>query len=391
MKQIQQVKRHRIMWWFEIHKWTSLVCTLFLLMLCLTGLPLIFTHEIEEYFGDSLALPTVAEGLPELSKDQVIQAGLKIHPGKELKYIFWDEEESPHQMFVTVADSAEAPTEGDHYMTLDERTGQVLLATPNTMNFMRVMFYLHVEMMAGIPGKLFLGFMGLLFLISLVSGVVLYSPIMKRYNFGMIRTAKSRRLRWLDMHNMLGIVTLAWVAVVGLTGVINTLIDPAMDLWRKQHLAAMVANYTDEEPLTGELSSISNALAQAKIAAPDMHISFIAFPGTMFSSKHHYAVYLKGTTPLTSRMIKPALIDAKTGKLTDIQDFPWYLNAIYLSQPFHFGDYGGMPLKILWALFDLASIFVLISGVYLWVARYKAREQQFTRFQQQDSLPLSNK
>ena len=28
--------------WFLVHKWTSLVCTVFLLLLCLTGLPLIF-------------------------------------------------------------------------------------------------------------------------------------------------------------------------------------------------------------------------------------------------------------------------------------------------------------------------------------------------------------
>ena len=30
--------------WYLVHKWTSLISTIFLLMLCLTGLPLIF-HE----------------------------------------------------------------------------------------------------------------------------------------------------------------------------------------------------------------------------------------------------------------------------------------------------------------------------------------------------------
>ena len=30
--------------WYLIHKWTSIVCTAFLLMLCITGLPLIFHH-----------------------------------------------------------------------------------------------------------------------------------------------------------------------------------------------------------------------------------------------------------------------------------------------------------------------------------------------------------
>jgi len=36
--------------WFLVHKWTSLIATVFLLLLCLTGLPLIFHEEIEHYF-----------------------------------------------------------------------------------------------------------------------------------------------------------------------------------------------------------------------------------------------------------------------------------------------------------------------------------------------------
>jgi uncharacterized iron-regulated membrane protein len=374
------MKAQTIKKWFNVHKWTSLICTIFLLMLCLTGLPLIFSHEIEEYFGDSKELEAVPAGTPTFTKDQVLQAALDQNPGKVMKYIFWDEKESPHQMFLTLGDSTAGPLEADHYMTMDERTGKVLLATPSKVDFMYIMFTLHVEMFAGIPGKLFLGLMGLLFMAALVSGVVLYSPIMKRFNFGMIRTEKSARLRWLDMHNMLGIVTLAWVAVVGLTGVINTLADPAVDLWRNGQLAEMVADYKDVPAVNGALSSIDAAVKEAKKAAPGMEMSFVAYPGTPFSSKHHYAVYLKGTTPLTSRIVKPALIDAKTGKLTDIRDLPWYLNTIYISQPFHFGDYGGIPLKVLWAVFDLASIFVLVSGLYLWFARRKARAAQLVRF-----------
>lgn len=387
------MKPQTIKKWFNIHKWTSLICTIFLLMLCLTGLPLIFTHEIEEYFGHGTELPSVPEGTKPLSKDLIIKAGLDQQPGKVMKYVFWDEEEYPHQMFLTMGDSPDSPLEADHYMTMDERTGKILLAQSNHVDFMYIMYYLHVEMLAGIPGKLFLGLMGLLFMVSLVSGVVLYAPIMKRFNFGMIRTEKSDRLRWLDMHNMLGIVTLAWVTVVGLTGVINTLVDPALKLWQEGQLAKMVEAYKDAAPLTGKMSSIDQAIATAKEAAPDMKMSFIAFPGTPYSSEHHYAVFMKGTSPLTSRMIKPALIDAKTGSLTAINDLPWYLDLIYVSQPFHFGDYGGIPLKVIWALFDLATIVVLISGIYLWIARYKARAAQINRITgstaSADSLILS--
>jgi uncharacterized iron-regulated membrane protein len=48
---------------------------------------------------------------------------------------------------------------------------------------------------------------------------------------------------------------------------------------------------------------------------------------------------------------------------------PGYLRAIELSRPLHFGDFGGMPLKWFWAVFDILTIVVLISGLYLWWSR----------------------
>ena len=40
--------------WYLIHKWTSLVCTIFLLLLCLTGLPLIFREELAVWLGEAV-------------------------------------------------------------------------------------------------------------------------------------------------------------------------------------------------------------------------------------------------------------------------------------------------------------------------------------------------
>ncbi len=58
--------RSTIRIWFLIHKWTSLVSTLFLLLLCVTGLPLIFHDEIDAALGEdheaALAGPPSAEG-----------------------------------------------------------------------------------------------------------------------------------------------------------------------------------------------------------------------------------------------------------------------------------------------------------------------------------------
>lgn len=42
------------------------------------------------------------------------------------------------------------------------------------------MLRLHVDLLAGLPGKLLLAFMGVLFVVAIVSGTVLYAPFMRR-------------------------------------------------------------------------------------------------------------------------------------------------------------------------------------------------------------------
>jgi uncharacterized iron-regulated membrane protein len=384
------MKTSTIKKWFNIHKWTSLLCTVFLLMLCITGLPLIFSEEIDHAFGNEAKLPVLPAGTPPISQDQILQNALAQKPGKVIKYVYWDDEE-PHKMGFTMGDTPTSPDDANVFVTMDDRTGKVLESEVNEMDFMTIMYYMHVEMFAGLPGRLFLGLMGILFLVAMVSGVVLYGPIMKRFDFGMIRTEKSSRLRYLDLHNVLGIVTLLWASVVGLTGAINTLAEPALEMWKTNELAQMVSAYKNKPAVTGTFSSFSSALQKAKAAAPGMEISFVAYPGTLYSSKHHYAVFMKGITPLTSRIIKPALIDVETGELTDIRDLPWYLKTIFISQPFHFGDYGGIPLKVIWTIFDIATIVVLITGLYLWFARRKAKAAQMARLIDNiESLTLSS-
>ena len=104
-----------------------------------------------------------------------------------------------------------------------------------------------------------------------------------------------------------------------------------------------------------------------------MQLAFIAFPGTLFSSPHHNTFFLRGNTPLTSKLLQPVLVDAKTAEVTAAPKLPWYLSGLLISQPLHFGDYGGMPMKILWALLDIATIVVLGSGLYLWLQRRQPR------------------
>jgi len=115
-----------------------------------------------------------------------------------------------------------------------------------------------------------------------------------------------------------------------------------------------------------------------------MQVTSIVFPGNVFGSPYHYLLWAKGKEPFTSRLFSPALVDARSGKLAKVIKLPGYLRALEVSRPLHFGDYGGTPLKVLWALFDVVAIIVLVSGVYLWVVRRKFYEDYFKRAEQEE-------
>lgn len=351
--------------WYRVHKWTSLVCTLFLLLLCLTGLPLIFTEEIDVWTGATVEPSEAAPGTPLVTIDRLVEDASRRRPDDKVLYVSRDLDAPA--WFVGMARTADA-REPTAIFKYDAHTGAMIHDMPQRQGVMFVIRALHVDLFAGLPGTLFIGAVGLCFLASMMSGIVLYAPFMRKLTFGTVRAAKAPRARWLDLHNLLGIATAAWLLVVAVTGVINTLTLPLLGLWQSTELADMTMAWRGKPPLS-TLSSAQRATDTARQAAPGMDVAFVAFPGSLFTTSHHYMVFMRGDTALTSRLLKPVMIDAETGALTDSRTLPWYLTAILLSQPLHFGDYGGMPLKILWALFDLVAIGVLVSGLYLWFAR----------------------
>lgn len=349
--------------WSWVHKWSSLVSTVFLLMLCITGLPLVFSHELNHVLLDEPWAPANPEG-QRLNLDQVLETALSRHPGDVPAFMSFDED----RPVVNVTSRApDAPAGQFNFQPIDRTSGDAapLVAGHPLMEFL---LQLHTDMFLGLPGMLFLGAMGLLLIVAVVSGIVLYAPFMRRLPFGTLRLEKAARTRWLDWHNLLGIVTVAWVLVVGATGVVNTLATPILAYWKDTALKELTLAYDSPAPV-GERASLDAAVERAKAALPGMQLQFVAFPGTDYSTDNHYAVFFHGDTPLTTHMTTPALIDIRTGELGAVAPMPWYVKTLSLSQPLHFGDYGGLLLKIVWALLDLATIVILASGLYLWLGK----------------------
>ena len=61
-----------------------------MLMLCLTGLPLIFHDEIESLLEEDQALPEMPAGTPLKSLDEALQTALDTYPGERGLFMSFD-------------------------------------------------------------------------------------------------------------------------------------------------------------------------------------------------------------------------------------------------------------------------------------------------------------
>ena len=167
-----------------------------MLMLCVTGLPLIFHEEIDELLHGKWTA-SVPAGTPKANLDQVVANAISNVPEKVPHFLVWDRDE-PDALLASVGTSLEADPTNNQYRPprrshrrlprCSQRDGAVHLYRAQVA----------YRMFTGLPGKLFLGLMGILFCVAIVSGVVVYSPSMRKLRFGTYRLSRPRIVRWLD-------------------------------------------------------------------------------------------------------------------------------------------------------------------------------------------------
>ena len=71
----------------------SLICTAFLLVICVTGLPLVFRDEIGAWLDNGSGYASVPDNTPAVSLDSVAGAARGMYPGQIIGNIFIDDDE----------------------------------------------------------------------------------------------------------------------------------------------------------------------------------------------------------------------------------------------------------------------------------------------------------
>lgn len=354
---------------FAIHRITGAVVAINLFLLSVTGMILVFGSEIDALFSGRIksASSAAPRPLPEL-----VAAAQQSRPTDRPVYVYF-EEGKPELAYVGMAPPGTKDPSRITVVWLDARTARAARVTEGDEGgFLRFIYDLHAKLFLGEAGKLLVGLLGLALVLSIATGFIVYGPAIRRFWFGMLRTSGRLSLLAADLHKLVGAALSGWLLVVAVTGVLLGFGTVAQLIFQRTALAELTAPYRGHPP-PERIAALDAVVAQAKRRFPQSELALLSWPGSDYSGDYHFGVFMRGRSGLERKLFKLAFVDAATGTLAAARELPWYLKAVFLSQPLHYGDYGGLPLKILWALFGLASAVLSATGFYVFVARRRGR------------------
>jgi uncharacterized iron-regulated membrane protein len=366
--------------WFRfnvsLHRWASLLATPFFLVLCVTGTILIFHEEIDDALG-VVPKTELAAGHTVAPISRMVAAAKAKSPDAKPMFVFFDEHD-PARLAVGMAPKGSRKLDQATLSFFNTGSGELLQSVDPGKTLTGFVLEWHAQWFLGLPGQLFSGLVGLAVLLSLLSGLVVYAPYAKRVAFGEVRRARGQRVAQLDLHNLVGVVVLGWALVVSATGVLLTLGSIAVQVYAMTELKEMasmvpaVANAANEAGDAG----IDKVIESARATRPNRRLTLVAFPGTDISGERTYTALMAGVSGYDQKLFDVAVIDAAQGTVNDTRPAPWYLKAILLSEPLHFGDYGGLPLKLLWTACAWLTMFIVGNGAWLWWSRRVPRKRK---------------
>lgn len=365
---------------YQIHRWVSLVCALFFLMLAVTGLPMLFRDEIRTW--NTVNLPPAGAPMPQAEIWKALPEGfhaIETHfPNKEVRAITPNPADGTLYFSVQTRGAKTAERThmrmGGEQIMYDVRTGTVFNRKDRVYRFesietmLRWSHLLHTQLgAAGMAGKHFLALMCLLAVISIITGLFLYGPMMKGLACGTLRR-NSRRLLWSDWHKFVSVFALAWAVVLCLSGVMIAAYSAGSRAYhRDAHIAAMEALSSHER--TEAALSPAEALERVRGAFPDKTILTLALP-EHDCGNYTFHIADPPRKPTNFVLDEMVFLPSDAGAAPLLVPPPDWLRVTPIFLNLHIHNHDWIALKIVWAALLLLTIAMIVSGcVLLWTRR----------------------
>ncbi|RAI99751.1 putative iron-regulated membrane protein [Chitinophaga skermanii] len=345
---------------FKIHSLAGIIAGALLLLLSLTGSLLVFSDEIDEAMH-----PMLFHVQPQGERkplDSIYQAAAKSLEGNPIMNIL----RLPQEPNATCILRAEYGPERRIYVVVNPYTAEVIAQRSNTGYFSGWVMYLHFTLLSGFKGAWVILITGILFAISIITGIIIY-----RKSFAKVLTFKTKlewrnkNRRWRNLHRIIGVWALIFNLIIVVTGIM-------------MEIKVVNARKNGKVIQSTDLSAISfDALyTKAKEVFPDLRIMGIRTPkkqgdpvlfmgntgGTKFFGEYNSSVALSAT--------------GEVKKLTNLNKATFGQKFQACIAPLHFGNFGGLFVKIIWCLLGLTPGILALSGSWILYKRTSKKKRK---------------
>ncbi|WP_230474950.1 PepSY-associated TM helix domain-containing protein [Dyella monticola] len=199
---MRQRRAHRLIW--RWHFYAGLFCLPFVLWLATTGMIYLLKPQLEPWLERHYAHVTQAAAQPPSAQ---VAAALRAVPGSVLNaYVLPESTQAATRILVG---------HGSELIRVfvNPSTLQVLKVVRENDRFMRVIFYLHGELMLGSRGSMLVELAASWTILMLLTGLYLWWPRNARLGGALYpRLTHGRRVFWRDLHAVTGL----WISLLAL-------------------------------------------------------------------------------------------------------------------------------------------------------------------------------
>jgi len=199
---------------FQVHLWTGLGIGLYVVVISMTGSVLVYRSELRQAFNPEPRVVAVSGA--RLSSEALIDATRRAYPDRDVE--IWTEPDDPtHAVTMSVA-----PASGNRQqLFFDPYTGAYLgNALPAGWRLTTWLLDLHDNLLAGDTGRAVNGVGAMLLVLLSVTGTVVWWPGIQSWRRSLLidMRANWRRVNW-SLHSALGVWTVLFIFVWGVTGI----------------------------------------------------------------------------------------------------------------------------------------------------------------------------
>lgn len=359
--------------WFRLHGWMTWPLWGFLTFLFLTGSLAAVSNEVVWLLDPAVRATPAAPGTPP-AYQAAMDAALAAVPGSNPDYI------RQRTDFLVLEVVLWPPGGGTATVLVDPVTAEVRRVTTAPL-FQDVVRGLHGWLLMPWQNDYSLGYYAvsltaLPLLVAMGTGLVVYKRFWRGYLAPRLRLTQGRRVFWGDLHRLAGIWSVWFLALTGLTAL--WFLTQAV-LWHSHTAYLFEAPPLPDSAVPARVGTrpapvpADAAYATAQAALPGLRVQWFVWPEHSLSP---YVLWGTGPNPLYNSFSYGVFINPWTGAVEGVRtprDHTALQTLDGVADLLHYGTFGGLISKGLWAALGLILTALSVSGMFLWRHRTTPR------------------